>query len=153
MSSNIFQVHGQSEGSAQLSVSARGFSIAVDQPESLGGSNRAPNPLEYLLAGLAGCVNVVAHRVAEELNIKIFDLCIDVAGDMNSDKFLGKFTLDRAGFQTIQVRINALTDASDDNLRKWLNIIETRSPVRDVLGKGTPIALSLKRKVKEEFCV
>ncbi|PKP40366.1 MAG: osmotically inducible protein C [Bacteroidetes bacterium HGW-Bacteroidetes-13] len=153
MSNLTFSVSGQSLSQTQLNARTRDFNILVDEPESFGGRNEAPSPVEYILAGLAGCINVVAHLVADELQIKVSNLCIDVSGTLNTDKLLGKFTLERAGFLSIFVNIKAVTDASDEKLTKWLSIIETRCPVKDTLGASTPISLSLKRKVLEKYCV
>lgn len=153
MYTHTLEIHGQSYGSSQIDVSAREFSFRIDQPESLGGQNQAPHPLEYLLGGLAGCINSLAYRVADELNLRLYSLKICVNAYLNPDKSLGKFTLDRAGFKNISVKLQADTDANDALLNTWLNIIETRSPARDVLGKGSPVAVTLKRTSKEKYCV
>lgn len=153
MSNLTFSVSGQSLGQTQLRSRTRDFNILVDEPESFGGRNEAPSPVEFILTGLAGCINVVAHLVADELQIKVQDLCIEVSGTLNTDKMLGKFTLERAGFLSIFVNIKAATDAPDEKLTKWLSIIETRCPVRDTLGGSTPISVNLKRKVLERYCV
>ncbi len=153
MSNLTFSVSGQSLGQTQLRSRTRDFNILVDEPESFGGRNEAPSPVEFILTGLAGCINVVAHLVADELQIKVQDLCIEVSGTLNTDKMLGKFTLERAGFLSIFVNIKAVTDAPDEKLTKWLSIIETRCPVRDTLGGLTPISVNLKRKVLERYCV
>lgn len=40
----------------------------VDEPERLGGTDTGLNPLEYLLATLAGCPNGLGHAVAREIS-------------------------------------------------------------------------------------
>ena len=45
--------------------------LIVDEPEALNGTDEDANPVEYILAGFAGCVNVVGHLVAKELGFKI----------------------------------------------------------------------------------
>lgn len=150
---HTIEIHGQSHGQAEIDIRARDFNFKIDQPESLGGHNAAPHPLEYLLGGLAGCINSLAYRVADELNIRLYHLQICVSGHLNPDKSQGKFTLDRAGLQTIRVKLQADTDASDSLLNTWLSIIESRSPARDILLKGAPVAVSLKRKTLEKYCV
>ena len=51
--------------------SIRNFEMGMDEPKSLLGLNTAPNPQEYLLAGLAGCMSVVFMAGAALMDIKI----------------------------------------------------------------------------------
>jgi len=37
------------------------FEIIVDEPSELGGTNEGPNPGEYLLIALAGCLSITGH--------------------------------------------------------------------------------------------
>jgi len=69
-----FSVNSISESPAKSKITARDFELFIDEPESLGDTNQAPNPVKYILAGYAGCINVVAHIVAKEFNIKLKDL-------------------------------------------------------------------------------
>src|SRR5699024_3777528 len=43
--------------------------VLIDEPESLGGTDIAPNPVEYLLAGLGGCINVLVVTFAEQFDV------------------------------------------------------------------------------------
>ena len=54
-----FSVNGKRVGATKYQGFARGFELVVDEPEMLGGEDSAANPVEYLLAGYAGCLNVV----------------------------------------------------------------------------------------------
>jgi len=49
------------ETPTRVTAKARQFSIVIDEPPSLGGHDAGANPVEYLLASYAGCVNVMAH--------------------------------------------------------------------------------------------
>ena len=59
-----FSISSVSESPAKTRIKTRGFDLTVDEPEALGGTDQAPNPVEYILAGYAGCINVVAHIIA-----------------------------------------------------------------------------------------
>jgi len=39
--------------------------VVIDEPVEMGGTNAGPNPIEYLLATLAGCLNVMGHTIAK----------------------------------------------------------------------------------------
>ena len=66
-----FQIQGEAETAARFVAGARQFSIVIDEPPTLGGDDLGANPVEYLLASYAGCINVVAHLTAKELGIKV----------------------------------------------------------------------------------
>ena len=46
-------------------VSIRDHRIAVDEPESLGGDDQGPTPMEYIFAGLASCKAITIRMYAE----------------------------------------------------------------------------------------
>jgi hypothetical protein len=47
MADLTFKITAQSETSARTMVQARNFSIIVDEPQELGGSNQAANPVLF----------------------------------------------------------------------------------------------------------
>lgn len=137
----VFKVHGESRSGTATVVRARGFEIVIDEPPAFGGEDAGPNPVEYVLASLAGCINVVGHLVAAEMGIRIRGLKMTVSGKLNPDRFSGRSTHDRAGFKEIRVSLDAETDASEDKLAAWMHRIEQRCPVADNLGNATEIRL------------
>ena len=146
MSDLKFTVAGESTSATQFIGKARQFIFIVDEPESLNGTDEDANPVEYILAGFAGCVNVVGHLVAKELGFKIDKLNIEVSGEINPDKLLGVSDDERAGFKSIQLKLIPETDASINLLVKWLEIVESRCPVRDNLNNTTPIKISVEKE-------
>ncbi len=94
-----FSVSARREGPALVRVQARNFSMYVDEPANLGGSDKGANPVEYLLGALAGCLNVVANLVANEMNIELRGMTIEAEGDLNPGRFSGKSMEERAGIQ------------------------------------------------------
>lgn len=134
-----FKVNGKSVGFATYSGKARNFELIVDEPETLGGDDAAPNPVEYLLAGYAGCLNVVINRVAKELEIDIRQLEINVDGDLNPEKFLGISSADRAGFKHINVEIKLETNASPEKEQVLIGQVKERCPINDNLQNVTPV--------------
>lgn len=138
-----FSVNSKSESPAKTNISVRGFNLIVDEPESLGGTNIAPNPVEYILAGYAGCINVVAHIVAKELNINLKNLEINIDGNLNPARLFGTSFSDRAGYQNLQVILKTTTKLDKGLQVKWLKEIESRCPVNDNLSNKTPITFLL----------
>ncbi|UWG48665.1 putative redox protein, regulator of disulfide bond formation [Halanaeroarchaeum sp. HSR-CO] len=134
-----FAVQAESEGPTHTVVQARDFEFSVDEPEHLGGSNSGPNPVEYLLGALAGCLNVVGHTVADEMDMPVDDLEVDIEGDLDPAKFLGKDPEPRAGYQTVRVDLSVATDADPSTVETWLESVEERCPLSDNIANTTPI--------------
>lgn len=140
MSNLNFSINGKSISPTKYEGVARQFNITVDEPEALGGKDEAANPVEYILAGYAGCLNVVFHVVAKELNITIKTLKININGDINPEKFLGISDKERSGFQSLNVHVELETDAAKQELVDELILkVKERCPVNDNLANPTPI--------------
>ena len=112
----------------------------------MGGTDEGANPVEYILAGLAGCLNVVGHIVAKELGFTIDKLKIEVVGNINPDRLFGASDNERAGFKKIDLKLIPETDAPIDILVKWLKIVQDRCPVKDNLMNITPIGISVEKQ-------
>lgn len=138
-----FSVQSKSESPTRTEIETRGFKLIVDEPTELGGTNQAPNPVEYILAGYAGCLNVVAHITAKELNIDLKDLQISIEGDLNPARLFGTSFEERAGYQNIIVKLKTSNHIDEPTKLKWLGEIENRCPVNDNLSNVTPVKFSL----------
>ena len=149
MSTKIVNVSGSSNYNEQFIVNADNYEIKIGANSNNPNLN-APSPIEYILAGYAGCINAVGTLVASELNLKLKSLKVDVKGEINVDKFLGKSILERAGFNKIEVFINADSDASPEEIRNWLTVLESRCPVGDNLKNETPVFLNLVEKLETQ---
>lgn len=138
-----FGVEGENENPTKLVVKARNFKLVVDEPAGLGGTDHGPNPVEYLLAGYAGCLNVVAHLVAKEQGLDIKKLTIEVDGDINPARLFGQPNDDRAGFKIIRVKIAVDVDADQPAIDTWLKEVENRCPINDNLTNPTPVEINV----------
>ncbi|MFA9516264.1 OsmC family protein [Halopenitus sp. H-Gu1] len=138
-----FAVEARSESSTKAVVETRDFEFVVDEPEPLGGTDEGPNPVEYLLGSWAGCLNVVANLVAQERDITIDSLEISIEGDLDPRAFQGVSDEERAGYQEIRVRIDAETDADEEELQEWIEAVERRCPVGDNIQNATPTEIEL----------
>jgi uncharacterized OsmC-like protein len=147
MSDLKFRIKAESASAAKTIVKARNFEIIVDEPEDLGGSNTAPNPVEYVLAAFAGCLNVMGHLIAAEMGFELRNLKIDIDGDLNPAKLFGKSDEDRAGYKNIVVKMKPDCDADDATLEKWLHTVEQRCPVSDNIQHTTPVKVELAKCV------
>lgn len=141
MSNLTFSIKGRNENPTRFVANARHFQLIVDEPEDLGGTDQAANPVEFLLAAYAGCLNVMGHIIAKEQNIELRSLEIELEGDLDPSKVFGKPTVNRPGYQEIRVKIIPDSDATPEQLNHWLETVESRCPVNDNLLNPTPIKL------------
>lgn len=139
MSNTNFSINGSSISSTLFKGKSREFDFLIDEPQALGGQDLAANPVEYLLAGYAGCLNVVINLIAKEQGISINGLNIKINGDIDASKLFGLSTNVRAGFQSLNVNIKFDTNASKEKLRLLLNQVKNRCPINDNLSQTTPI--------------
>lgn len=143
MADSTFSVVAHSESATKTIVKARNFSMIIDEPAELGGTDEGANPVEYVLAALSGCLNVMCHLVAQEMSIRLKGVKINLSGELNPDKLFGKKTDDRAGYKSIRVEVDPDTDADKAPLEKWLQAVVARCPVSDNLANTTPVNISL----------
>ena len=149
MSTKIVNLSGSSKNNEQFVVGFENYEVKIGS-NSNDSKQNAPSPIEYILAGYAGCINAVGTLVASELNLNLKSLQVDIKGEINVDKFLGKSTTERAGFNSIEVFINPDIEASPDELKNWLAILENRCPVGDNLKYETPVSLNLVSKLENQ---
>lgn len=141
-----FRVKATSASPAKTIVKARNFEIIIDEPQELGGSNEGANPVEYVLAAFAGCLNVMAHVIANEMKFELRGVEIELSGDLNPARLFGQSFEERAGYKQIEVVIKPDTNADEKTLDKWLKAVEDRCPVSDNLKNMTPISVKYKKK-------
>ncbi len=141
-----FRVQAHSENSTKTVVKARGFEIILDEPASLGGTNEGANPVEYILAAFCGCINVMGHVIAKEMNFELRGMKIKMCGSLNPERLFGTSFTERAGYKQIELSIEPDCDAPIEVLEEWLEKIEDRCPVSDNLSNSTPMNLLLKGK-------
>ena len=136
-----FSISAKSENATKTIVAARGFKIIVDEPAELGGTDAGANPVEYVLAALAGCLNVVGHVVAKEMKLELDGIEIDIEGDLNPAKFMGGSAAERAGYKEIRVTIRPKMEVGSAVLEQWLASVKERCPVSDNIANATPVKI------------
>ncbi len=142
MSTKTVTIYGRAKKDEQFLIKTENHDIRISKNKNHPDLD-APSPIEYLLAGYAGCVNAVGSLVAKELKIDYKSLQVDVSGDINVDKFYGRETDARAGFNRLKVIIKLDAEISKKQLENWLEIVESRCPVYDNLVNATPIEVDL----------
>ena len=135
-------VRGESENPTKINLTSGKFKMVIDEPKGLGGTDEGPSPIQVLLMSLAGCLNVTGHEVARQGGMKLNGMKINIDGVMNPCAFIGCSFDERAGFQTIEVKVTpnfeGLTPAE---IAVWLEETENRCPVTDNIRAATKIVV------------
>ena len=135
------EVTSEAQTDTKLEVQERGHEAVVDEPSKFGGEDEGPNPLEYMFTGLAGCLNVTIHHVADQEDIEVENLEINVTGDIDLQKFM-RGEGGRAGFQDIDVEIEIETDTDSETEISLIEKAEERCPVSDNLQHETNVSVN-----------
>lgn len=137
-------VHAQSENPTKLNVTSGKFSMVIDEPNSMGGTDAGPSPVQVMLMSLAGCLNVTGHEVAKQKGLTLHGMKINIEGFLDPSAFLGISFEERAGFQTITVAIDPdFENATQADLEQWLQETENRCPVTDNIKATTDLKVSI----------
>ncbi|WP_192918452.1 OsmC family protein [Salinigranum salinum] len=141
-SSETYDLVADCTGPKSATVTVRDLAVEVDAPETSGGRNRGPTPVEYLLAALAGCVNVTGIHVAREMGIDLDITAVRVSGDLDVSTFrTGEG--DRAGYERIGISVEVDTTADAAEIDAWRRETERRNPVLDTIARPTPVEVSI----------
>ena len=120
------------------------FVMEADHPTVLVGSGKAPTPVEYLLAGLAGCLTAGIGNIASARGVKLHSVESTVEGDVDLQGLLGIDPNVRNGYEQIRVSFKIKGDAPEEKLREIVEQSRNRSAVYDVLTNGVPVAIDVE---------
>lgn len=119
----------------------RRFIVAADEPPVLLGTDTAPNPVEFLLHALAGCLTSTIVYKAAVNGIRIDAIESHFEGDLDALRFLELSDQGRLGYQGIRATFRVVADAPPDEIAKFAEL----SPVLDVLRNGTPVTVEVAK--------
>ena len=128
------------QDAARARTTARSFTIETDEPAPLGGTDRAVDPMELLLASLGTCLTIGWVTQAAKRGIDFRDLRIEVSGEYDLRGYLAIDDLVRPGFSDIRYSVHVDTDAAPEALEELRREAERTSPMFDNIRRGAPIA-------------
>jgi putative redox protein len=132
------------KGGAVTETTARGRSITADEPEGLGGTDSAADPVELLLAALTSCVSIGIATQAAKRGIHLEDFEIEVGGDLDLRGYFGLDSDIRPGYTGIQYTVKVKSDADRAVIEDILRTAERTSPMLDNIRNGVPVTTRLE---------
>lgn len=106
----------------------RDFEFTIDEPTQLLGANHAPNPAEYMLGGLAGCMAVTFMAGATAMKIKISELKIEIDGELDLNGLLGINKEVTPGFPELKFIFHVKGDGTQEQYDTLIERVTKHSP-------------------------
>lgn len=138
------------KGGFKVETCSRDFTLMVDEPEMLCGTNTAANPVEMVLQAYGACLSIGYAMNAAVRGIKIHEIKIDLEGEIDLPGFLGleppeNLKMDKLpGFKTVEVKVKIKADAAPEALRQLHAHVVSTSPVGLTLSRPVRITTDVE---------
>lgn len=106
----------------------RDFKFNIDEPSELLGVNSAPNPAEYMLGGMAGCMAVTFIAGATAMNIEVNQLQLEIDGELDLQGFLGLNPDINPGFPELKFIFHVQGNGTQEQYEKLMDRVKMHSP-------------------------
>lgn len=114
----------------------RPFTIHIDEPHELTGSNHYPNPQEHLLAAMNACMMVGYAAVAGLMGITLSKLEVVTEGDIDLRGFLGLDADVPAGYPRLRQTVRIAGDGTPEQFAQLHETIKATSPNYDNITRA-----------------
>jgi len=130
---------------AMARTTARSFTIETDEPAPLGGTDKAIDPMELLLAAVGTCLQIGWVTHANRRGVDFRSLRIETTGDYDLSGYMALDPKVPPGFLNISYTVEVDTDADPAVLEEIRNAAQNGSPVTQNVLQGTPIQSEIKK--------
>jgi putative redox protein len=122
----------------------RQFSLTIDEPPTLGGTDAGPNPVELVLAALATCQEITYRAYATALGVPLESVAVKLEGSLDLRGFFAVKDGVRAGFNDVRGTVHLKSSAPAEELAKLKSVVDAHCPVLDILRAPVPVDLKLQ---------
>jgi uncharacterized OsmC-like protein len=106
------------------------FTLRVDEPVELCGTNQFANPQEFLLAALNACMTVGYVVNFALAGIRLHELSIETRGDIDLRGFLGLDESVKPGYDELSCTVRVKADATPAEIERVHDVVCRTSPNR-----------------------
>ena len=117
----------------------RRFSIDIDEPHALGGSDRFANPQEHLIAALNACMTVGYVAQCAVRGITLESLAIDTDGEIDLRGFLGIDPNVTQGYENLSYTVRIKGNGTKQQFAEVHDAVMATSP--NFYNMSRPVAL------------
>ncbi len=114
----------------------------ADEPEILGGTDTAANPVEQVLGALGSCLAIGYTAGATARGITLEELRIDLTGTIDLPVFFG-LKDGHAGYEDVDVRVHLRADATPEAIAELHEAVVRTSPVGHTLERPAAVTVRL----------
>lgn len=125
-------------------VALRDHQLVVDEPESLGGTDSGPNPVELVLAALGTCQEITYRAYATALGIPLDGVSVTIEGDIDLRGFFAVDESVRPGYQRLRGTVHLESSADRETLEQLRTVVNGHCPVLDIIANPVPVELALE---------
>ena len=118
------------------------YTVDADHPQVLVGEDRAPLPVELLLAALTSCLMGGIGNIASARGIELYSVEAKIEGDLDAQGILGLDPNVRNGFNELRIDFQIEGDASPEDLQAIVQQSKARSAVYDIVTNQVPVQLT-----------
>ena len=119
------------------------FTVEADHPQVFASEDKAPTPVELVLAGLASCLTAGVAAVAQRRGIQLHSVKALLEADMDIQGILGIDDDVRNGFGAIRVHFDIRADASAEDIKALVAQSQKRSAVFDIVTNPTNVFVTV----------
>lgn len=113
----------------------------ADEPPVLLGEDNGANPVEFVLAGLSGCMTTTLAYHAAGRGLKIEDISSEFEGDIDLRGLLDLDPKVRSGYREIRVKFRVKGDVDEQTIQELVR----KSPVYDTLANPVKIKIEVEK--------
>lgn len=128
-------------GTCQEMEHKQPFVMDADEPTVLLGEDHGANPVEFVLAGLSGCMTTTLAYHAAGRGLNIEDIRSEFEGDIDLQGMLDLDPNVRPGYREIRVKFRVKGDADKATIQELVR----KSPVYDTLANPVKIKIEVEK--------
>ncbi|MEK7953310.1 OsmC family protein [Luteolibacter soli] len=122
---------------------AKDFTIGIDEPLELCGTNQFANPQEYLMAALNACMIVGYTALTALEGIELEELRIETEGEIDIQGFLGLDPSVKPGYDHLRYTVHLKGDGTPEQFERIHRTVMATSPNYFNVANAVPLKSKL----------
>jgi putative redox protein len=122
----------------QVAATVRQFEFASDEPASIGGTDTGPTPVEFVLAGLASCQEIVYATYARVFGIPLEGVSVHAEGLLDLRGFYGVADVP-VGFERVTYLVDIASPAPAEDVARLIAAVDAHCPVLEIVRSPIPV--------------
>lgn len=131
----------------ETELNVRNFSpFVTDEPVFLGGTDKGPNPMEYVVGAFIGCYSVMISLISQEFEFAYNEVEFNTTGIIDTRGLMGVEGVS-PHFQKIRLNVHIETSEVDERIVQLQESVEKRCPAFNLFkDAGIPLDVKWIRK-------